>query len=80
MQIMNTFNCTEVHGERYLVADMRLSCDSAEHQWYTAVASIAMLIYPVGVPAVFLSMMILNDVPALAYYKEARVVVRLVSL
>ena len=80
MQIMNTFNCTKVHGERYLVADMRLSCDTPEHRWYTGVASFAMLIYPLGVPALFLGMMIMNDVPALAYYKEARVVVRLVRV
>ena len=75
VQILNTFNCKEVHGKRYLLADMRLSCDSAEHKWYISFASVAVLMYPVGIPIVFLAMMIANDVPALAYYKEARVVV-----
>ena len=57
MQILDTFNCVDIHGKKWLVADMRLACDSAEHGGYRALASVGILVFPVGVPLAFLALM-----------------------
>jgi hypothetical protein len=57
-QILNTFNCEEVHGVKYLKFDMRLRCDTPEHSWYTMLATVGVIIYPIGIPAFFYGLMV----------------------
>ena len=57
-QVLSVFNCTEIHNKRYLVVDMRLDCDSLEHQGFLGVASLGVLIFPFGIPALFIALLL----------------------
>ena len=42
----------------YLKNDMRLRCNTPEHAWYTALASVGIVLYPIGIPVLFLGLMV----------------------
>ena len=54
-KIFTTFACVTFDGEygRYLKADLSINCDSEEHQFYQYVASMGIVIYPIGVPLMY---------------------------
>lgn len=53
--IFQSFACeTFDDGNSYLIADYSINCDTPEHSFYIAYASIMVLIYPVGVPLTYL--------------------------
>jgi hypothetical protein len=53
--IFQTFACdTFDDGSSYLIADYSISCNTDEHKFYTVYASVMVLVYPIGVPSVYL--------------------------
>jgi len=58
-KVFNTFVC-DTYGDdatNYLVADQRIDCGSAEHNLYKWYARLMILIYPVGIPVLYLSLL-----------------------
>ena len=52
--VLQMMNCKYLdHGESYLYADMRISCNSEKYKSYIPLITLAFLIYPIGVPALF---------------------------
>ena len=52
--IFQTFRCDTLDdGIKYLQADYRLTCSTAEHTAYTVYASLMLIVYPFGIPAFF---------------------------
>lgn len=52
--VLQTYICDSLDdGEEYLQADYSLKCSTQRHIAYTAYASLMVIIYPVGIPAVF---------------------------
>ena len=52
--VLRTFKCEEFDdGTSYLVTDYTLSCDSAKHDGYVLFASVALLVYPIGIPILY---------------------------
>ena len=57
--VFATFGCrTFDDGSTFLMADYSIDCESPEHLWYTAYASLMMLIWPFGVPGLYLFMVV----------------------
>jgi len=58
------FVCTEVEKERYLVADMSFNCGSEEYRDGAIYAAFMVLVYPVGIPMMYLWMLyqVKNDI------------------
>ena len=54
------FVCTEVENERYLVADMNLNCGSDEWRDGAIYAAFMVLVYPVGIPMMYLWMLLIR--------------------
>jgi hypothetical protein len=54
-QVLNVYNCVEVHGEYYLVADMRRKCQSRNHLMEMVLGAVGVLLCashrPVVLPA-----------------------------
>jgi len=52
MVVFKTFSCRQFDGDygSYLIADYSLSCDSPEHKWMVAYASVMVVVYPLGIP------------------------------
>jgi hypothetical protein len=57
-----------VEKERYLVADMSLNCGSNEYRYGKIYAALMVLIYPVGIPMMYLWMLyqVKNDIIAMS--------------
>ena len=51
--VFSVFDCLEVNGDRYMLLDMRLSCDDDSYAAYLRVAIPGLLLYPIGVPLLF---------------------------
>ena len=52
--ILQTFRCDLLDdGVLYLQADYTLRCSSAKHKAYTVYASVMLIVYPFGIPALF---------------------------
>lgn len=52
--ILQTFRCDPLDdGVRYLQADYSLTCSNAKHKAYTVYASLMLIVYPLGIPALF---------------------------
>ena len=53
--IFTTFACTTFDGDygRYLKADLSINCDSPEHKFYEAFATVCIIVYPIGVPLLY---------------------------
>jgi hypothetical protein len=43
-QVLNVFNCVEVHGEYYLAVDMRRKCASGVHFWEMMLGAVGVLL------------------------------------
>ena len=58
VMIFRTFDCERFdNGDHLLKADFSISCDSDKHHSYTTFAGVMILVYPFGVPALFLASM-----------------------
>ena len=57
MITLDTFNCREILGEYYLVADMEARCYTTEWANHAVFAVIGVALYPVGIPAFFYYML-----------------------
>merc|ERR1711871_351893 len=59
--ILQMWNCRDIEGTWYLIADYRLTCDEASN-WgaYASMAAIAFLAYPIGIPAWYLYLLLHN--------------------
>lgn len=57
-KMLQVFNCREIHGGWYLVADMDIECYTPVHDTYTSLASLGVLLYPIGIPVSFLFLML----------------------
>jgi len=51
--IVRTFPCKTVLGEAYLLADFKVSCDDPIYTTWVWVATVAIFVYPVGIPVFF---------------------------
>ena len=62
------FVCTKVENESYLVADMSLNCGSDEYRDGAIYAAFMVLVYPVGIPMMYLWMLyqVKNDIIAMS--------------
>src|SRR6185437_2402658 len=52
-RILEFFQCKEVNGVNYLVADFTEQCGSTEWNRYLPLAVLALLLYPIGIPLLF---------------------------
>ena len=64
--ILKIWDCEAIDGAKYLRSDYRLVCWEGEHTTYAALAAIAFVVYPVGIPAFFMYLlrkdrMVLHD-------------------
>lgn len=58
-KILKTFACDELDdGSLFLRADYSISCLTPRHRWYEAYALIMVGVYPVGIAAVFLGLLV----------------------
>ena len=58
-KIFQTFGCDELDdGESYLRADYSLSCRTSRHSWHNAYALVMVLVYPVGIAAAFMWLLV----------------------
>jgi hypothetical protein len=55
-----TFNCIEVDTRRYLRSDLSIDCASEEHERAKAFAGFMIAAFPIGLPALYFSMLRLN--------------------
>jgi hypothetical protein len=52
--LFRVFLCTDFDDDRsFLTADLSLSCDSSAHDYMTVYASLCILVFPIGIPAMF---------------------------
>ena len=52
--VFQTFTCEGLDdGKRYLRADYTIECDSPKHRAFQIYASLMMLVYPLGIPAMY---------------------------
>ena len=56
--MLAVFSCREVHGTWYLEADLDIKCYTPEHATYQSLASLGVLLYPIGIPLSFLVLML----------------------
>ena len=54
--VLLLFKTKEINGTDYLEADMRYTTDDPSHPFFSAYASLMMLVYPIGVPLTLLFM------------------------
>ena len=66
------FVCTGVENERYLVADMSLNCRSDEYRDGAIFAAFMVLLYPVGIPMMYLWMLYQVKYDIIAMSKSLR--------
>jgi len=58
-KVFNTFLC-DTYGDDpifYLVADQRIDCESHEHKMFEWYAMLMVLVYPVGIPLLYLTLL-----------------------
>lgn len=59
--IFQTFICDDLDGEdMFLQADYDLACWTRRHQMYLVYAGLMVMIYPIGIPAIFLWWLVRN--------------------
>ncbi|CAB1118550.1 unnamed protein product [Ectocarpus sp. CCAP 1310/34] len=52
--LFQSFACEELHdGKNYLRSDYRIECDSSGHKAFQAYAGFMIVLYPVGIPALY---------------------------
>ena len=64
--IFAVFSCTELDGEWYLDADLRLTCYNAQHWRYIGGAIAWLFLVPLGIPACFICLLYRFKVPQMA--------------
>ena len=64
--VVDMFACRRVGGVDYLVADFRIQCSGARYNSYFGAAIFWTIVFPLGVPAAFLALLLKYDVPRLA--------------
>ena len=62
--IFETFLCTRYGDDptRYLLADRSISCDTTTHSLYEIYAGVMILVYPIGITAMYAYLLIINRV------------------
>ncbi|GMI35260.1 hypothetical protein TeGR_g13189 [Tetraparma gracilis] len=57
-KILNTFACDEFDdGTRWLKGDLSIDCDSATHKFFEFYAAGMILVFPVGIPAMYFALL-----------------------
>ena len=51
------FLCRDIDGESWLLHDLRLQCFTPEWNTVAIVAGVAIVVYPVGIPLLFFSLL-----------------------
>ncbi|CAN0006676.1 unnamed protein product, partial [Laminaria digitata] len=53
--VFKTFACDDgvVNGQNYRRADYSISCQSRTHEFFRIYAGLMILVYPIGIPALF---------------------------
>jgi hypothetical protein len=64
--VVDMFACRRVGGVDYLVADFRIQCSGARYNSYFGAAIFWTIVFPLGVPAAFLALLLKYDVPRLS--------------
>ena len=59
--VLRLYVCQEIEGASYLEADLRVSCHTAEWTSYTYASLVLILLYPIGVPIFFFSILRVNQ-------------------
>lgn len=57
-RVLGFFVCKEVDGERYLLSDFTLRCGDDTYNTYLPFSSVMIVLYPVGIPALFLTFLV----------------------
>ena len=57
-QILGVFQCTQIADRSYLVADLAKQCYTQEHKTYMGVGLLGILLFPIGVPLMYLQMLL----------------------
>lgn len=66
---INMYSCRDVGMGVYLVSDFRIECYTREHFQNMLVGLLALLAWPIGIPAAFLLLMFYHDLPRMAKEK-----------
>lgn len=74
MQALKVFNCIDIHGTDYLIADLRYECYTSSHVFEMFLALGGVLVYAIGFPAGILFLLLKNQVRDIAAYKEMQLV------
>ncbi|KAK3269580.1 hypothetical protein CYMTET_21984 [Cymbomonas tetramitiformis] len=69
-RMLSYFNCTRVYDEWYLVADHSVQCWVGAHSRLTPLAALGVLLYPIGLPAIFIYLLVRYNVPGLSRIKQ----------
>eukprot|EP00854_Cymbomonas_tetramitiformis_P010292 gene10292-12174_t len=66
---VSIFACEDVYGVHRLIADVRIQCYTSQHYVFLAFGALALLLFPIGIPAYYLWLMQQYEVPQLAAAK-----------
>ena len=69
-KMLSVLNCKVVHGQAYLVSDIRIACYDAAHNKYMIMGLLGIFLYAVGIPLAFLGLLFQYKVPSLAKHKR----------
>src|SRR5438105_63396 len=50
--VLSFYQCRDINGVNYLVTDFHLRCGDEEWMKWLPLASVALVVYPIGVPAI----------------------------
>eukprot|EP00854_Cymbomonas_tetramitiformis_P029568 gene29568-36844_t len=70
-RMLSYFNCTPVYEELYLTADLNIRCFAGLHAACLPLAVLGLLLYPIGVPATFVFLLVWYRVPQIARMKHS---------
>lgn len=68
---VSIFACEDVYGVHRLIADIRIQCYTGQHYVFLGFGVLALLLFPIGIPAYYLWLMQQYDVPQLAAAKAS---------
>ena len=68
-KILGTFACETYYEKSYLIQDLTFECYTREHKFYMILGVVGILLYPIGIPAVFLILLWRAGVPQMANVK-----------
>lgn len=64
--VLGTFNCVKINNEHYLVHDLSLKCYDSRHWAYVKASIFWTILYPLGVPSLYLALFLYYKIPAVA--------------